>query len=182
MLKKSKIKSFPCLFVGSAALRPLLPPLLPPPFAPSFLAAPLNPNNFTGDASGQLHRSPLLSSLQRRCAVTNAPTPHLHLAPYLVLGRQSERIHNLAFHATALELVTDFKKSLNTVNSACDEVRNSGNLKEIMQLILNLGNLLNSGTARGDYVQHKNFTSEFTPYHSSAKGTHHIRHLWGYGL
>uniref|UniRef100_A0A803MI83 FH2 domain-containing protein n=1 Tax=Chenopodium quinoa TaxID=63459 RepID=A0A803MI83_CHEQI len=53
------------------------------------------------------------------------------------------------------EQVTYFKKSLNTVNSACDEVRNSGKLKEIMQLILNLGNLLNSGTARGSAVGFK---------------------------
>lgn len=51
--------------------------------------------------------------------------------------------------------VTEFKKNLNTVNSACEEVRNSGKLKEIMHLILNLGNLLNSGTARGSAVGFK---------------------------
>lgn len=51
--------------------------------------------------------------------------------------------------------VTDFKKSLNTVNSACEEVRFSEKLKEIMKLILDLGNLLNSGTARGSAVGFK---------------------------
>ncbi|PQQ20488.1 formin-like protein 20 [Prunus yedoensis var. nudiflora] len=39
--------------------------------------------------------------------------------------------------------VLEFKKSLNTVNSACEEVRNSGKLKEIMKSILFLGNTLN---------------------------------------
>lgn len=51
--------------------------------------------------------------------------------------------------------VTDFKKSLNTVHAACDEVRNSVKLKEIMKLILKLGNLLNQGTARGSAVGFK---------------------------
>lgn len=51
--------------------------------------------------------------------------------------------------------VTDFKKSLNTVNAACDEVRRSVKLKEIMKLILTLGNLLNQGTARGSAVGFK---------------------------
>ncbi|KAK4395930.1 Formin-like protein 20 [Sesamum angolense] len=44
--------------------------------------------------------------------------------------------------------VSDFKKSLNTVNSACEEVRRSLKLKEIMKKILYLGNTLNQGTAR----------------------------------
>ncbi|XP_021285673.1 formin-like protein 20 [Herrania umbratica] len=44
--------------------------------------------------------------------------------------------------------ISEFKKSLNTVNSACDEVRNSIKLKEIMKKILYLGNTLNQGTAR----------------------------------
>ncbi|KAE9602197.1 putative formin, FH2 domain-containing protein [Lupinus albus] len=48
--------------------------------------------------------------------------------------------------------VTEFKKSLNTVNSACEEVRNSVKLKEIMKKILVLGNTLNQGTARGSAV------------------------------
>ncbi|CAL0307194.1 unnamed protein product [Lupinus luteus] len=48
--------------------------------------------------------------------------------------------------------VTEFKKNLNTVNSACEEVRNSVKLKEIMKKILVLGNTLNQGTARGSAV------------------------------
>ncbi|KAL8141904.1 hypothetical protein V2J09_014936 [Rumex salicifolius] len=45
--------------------------------------------------------------------------------------------------------VMDFKKSLNLVYSACSEVRNSTKLKEVMRIILALGNTLNNGTARG---------------------------------
>ncbi|CAI9283995.1 unnamed protein product [Lactuca saligna] len=51
--------------------------------------------------------------------------------------------------------LTEFKKSLNTVNSACDEVRKSTKLKEIMKRILYLGNTLNQGTARGAAVGFK---------------------------
>ncbi|PIA62884.1 hypothetical protein AQUCO_00200716v1 [Aquilegia coerulea] len=48
--------------------------------------------------------------------------------------------------------VVDFRKSLNTVNSASDEVRNSIKVKEIMKRILFLGNTLNQGTARGSAI------------------------------
>nr|XP_007155281.1 hypothetical protein PHAVU_003G1878000g [Phaseolus vulgaris]ESW27275.1 hypothetical protein PHAVU_003G1878000g [Phaseolus vulgaris] len=51
--------------------------------------------------------------------------------------------------------LTEFKKSLNIVNSACEEVRNSAKLKEIMKKILYLGNTLNQGTARGSAVGFK---------------------------
>ncbi|XP_028067158.1 formin-like protein 18 [Camellia sinensis] len=51
--------------------------------------------------------------------------------------------------------ISDFKKSLNTVNSSCEEVRNSLELKEIMKKILFLGNTLNQGTARGSAVGFK---------------------------
>nr|KYP55785.1 Formin-like protein 20 [Cajanus cajan] len=51
--------------------------------------------------------------------------------------------------------ITEFKKSLKTVNSACEEVRNSFKLKEIMKKILYLGNTLNQGTARGSAVGFK---------------------------
>ncbi|XP_022921382.1 formin-like protein 20 [Cucurbita moschata] len=51
--------------------------------------------------------------------------------------------------------ISEFKKSLNTVNSACVEVRNSAKLKEIMKKILYLGNTLNQGTARGSAVGFK---------------------------
>ncbi|OVA13407.1 Tensin phosphatase [Macleaya cordata] len=48
--------------------------------------------------------------------------------------------------------ISDFRRSLNTVNSACEEVRNSIKLKEIMKKILYLGNTLNQGTARGSAI------------------------------
>ncbi|GFZ07721.1 actin binding protein [Actinidia rufa] len=51
--------------------------------------------------------------------------------------------------------ISEFKKSLNTVNSACEEVRNSMKLKEIMKKILYLGNTLNQGTARGSAIGFK---------------------------
>ncbi|XP_039069421.1 formin-like protein 20 isoform X2 [Hibiscus syriacus] len=51
--------------------------------------------------------------------------------------------------------ISEFKKSLNTVNSACNEVRNSLKLKEILKKILYLGNTLNQGTARGSAVGFK---------------------------
>ncbi|KAB2067872.1 hypothetical protein ES319_A09G258000v1 [Gossypium barbadense] len=53
------------------------------------------------------------------------------------------------------EQISEFKKSLNIVNSACEEVRNSRKLKEIMKKILCLGNTLNQGTARGSAVGFK---------------------------
>ncbi|KAI3686528.1 hypothetical protein L1987_80207 [Smallanthus sonchifolius] len=53
------------------------------------------------------------------------------------------------------EQLADLKKSLNVVNSACDEVRKSVRLKEIMKRILYLGNTLNQGTARGAAVGFK---------------------------
>ncbi|VFQ82125.1 unnamed protein product [Cuscuta campestris] len=51
--------------------------------------------------------------------------------------------------------VSDFRKSLSTVNSSCEEVRNSYKLKEVMWIILQLGNTLNQGTARGSAVGYK---------------------------
>ncbi|KAK4427883.1 Formin-like protein 20 [Sesamum alatum] len=51
--------------------------------------------------------------------------------------------------------VFDFRKSLNIVNSACEEVRHSSKLKEIMKKILYLGNTLNQGTARGAAIGFK---------------------------
>ncbi|XP_071694438.1 formin-like protein 20 [Rutidosis leptorrhynchoides] len=51
--------------------------------------------------------------------------------------------------------LAEFKKSLNIVNSACEEVRMSIKLKEVMKKILHLGNILNQGTARGAAVGFK---------------------------
>ncbi|KAK2981369.1 hypothetical protein RJ640_003329 [Escallonia rubra] len=57
---------------------------------------------------------------------------------------------------------SDFKKSLNTVNAACEEVRNSIKLKEIMKKILYLGNTLNQGTARGKDNHNQKSNTIFT--------------------
>ncbi|XP_071694437.1 formin-like protein 21b [Rutidosis leptorrhynchoides] len=51
--------------------------------------------------------------------------------------------------------LAEFKKSLNIINSACDEVRNSTKLREIVKKILHLGNILNQGTGRGPVVGFK---------------------------
>ncbi|KAL1553460.1 formin-like protein 20 isoform X2 [Salvia divinorum] len=51
--------------------------------------------------------------------------------------------------------LSDFKKSLDIVHSACEEVRNSTKLREILQKILVLGNTLNEGTAKGAAVGYK---------------------------
>ncbi|KAG2700317.1 hypothetical protein I3760_07G225400 [Carya illinoinensis] len=54
----------------------------------------------------------------------------------------------IQFHAQ----VSDLRNSLNVVNSASEEIRNSVKLKRIMQTILSLGNALNHGTARGSAI------------------------------
>jgi len=46
--------------------------------------------------------------------------------------------------------VADLRKSLNIIDSSCNEIRSSLKLKEIMKKILLLGNTLNQGTARGN--------------------------------
>ncbi|VFQ99316.1 unnamed protein product [Cuscuta campestris] len=53
--------------------------------------------------------------------------------------------------------VSDFRRSMTIVNSACEEyqVRSSMKLKVIMKTILDLGNTLNRGTARGAAVGFK---------------------------
>ncbi|XP_044471358.1 formin-like protein 13 [Mangifera indica] len=48
--------------------------------------------------------------------------------------------------------VSDLRSSLNVVNSASEQIRNSAKLRRIMQTILSLGNALNQGTARGSAV------------------------------
>ncbi|KAJ4883246.1 Formin-like protein [Raphanus sativus] len=51
--------------------------------------------------------------------------------------------------------ITDLKKSLKVVKSACKEIRSSQKLREIMKRILYLGNTLNKGTIRGSAVGFK---------------------------
>ncbi|CAH8256486.1 unnamed protein product [Arabidopsis lyrata] len=51
--------------------------------------------------------------------------------------------------------ITELNKGLNVVNSACKEVRTSEKLKEILKIILCLGNIMNQGTAKGSAVGFK---------------------------
>ncbi|KAK7301518.1 hypothetical protein RJT34_12384 [Clitoria ternatea] len=69
--------------------------------------------------------------------------------------RVESKLRVFSFKIQCGAQITEFKKSLNLVNSACDEVRNSLKLKEIMKKILYLGNTLNQGTARGAAVGFK---------------------------
>ncbi|XP_024637089.1 formin-like protein 20 isoform X2 [Medicago truncatula] len=62
--------------------------------------------------------------------------------------RVESKLRVFAFKIQFQAQVTEFRRSLNTVNSACEEVRKSDKLKDIMKKILFLGNTLNQGTAR----------------------------------
>ncbi|KAI3777531.1 hypothetical protein L1987_47331 [Smallanthus sonchifolius] len=71
------------------------------------------------------------------------------------VGRSSQNYTGDKEMLGKLEQLSEFKKSLNTANRACNEVRNSVRLKEIMKQILYLGNALNQGTVRGSAVGFK---------------------------
>ncbi|KAJ0885410.1 putative tensin phosphatase, C2 domain, formin, FH2 domain, protein-tyrosine phosphatase [Helianthus annuus] len=60
------------------------------------------------------------------------------------------RVFSFKLHFNAQ--VSDLRKSLNIVNSAVEQTRSSGKLKRVMQTILQLGNALNQGTARGSAI------------------------------
>ncbi|GJZ84345.1 formin-like protein 20 [Tanacetum coccineum] len=67
-------------------------------------------------------------------------------------------LFKIQFNTQLFFQLAEFKKSLNIVNAACDEVdtvRKSDKLKGIMKRILYLGNTLNQGTARGSAVGFK---------------------------
>ncbi|KAL9995482.1 putative formin, FH2 domain-containing protein [Helianthus debilis subsp. tardiflorus] len=65
--------------------------------------------------------------------------------------RMETKLNIFLFKIQFNSQLADFKKSLNLVHSACDEVvRKSVKLKEVMKRILYLGNTLNQGTARGN--------------------------------
>ncbi|KAI3673387.1 hypothetical protein L6452_39505 [Arctium lappa] len=69
--------------------------------------------------------------------------------------RMESKLNVFLFKIQFNAQLSEFKKSLNIVNSACNEVRTSVKLKEIMKRILYLGNTLNQGTARGSAVGFK---------------------------
>ncbi|KAF5807257.1 putative formin, FH2 domain-containing protein [Helianthus annuus] len=69
--------------------------------------------------------------------------------------RMESKLNALMFTFQFDSQLAELKNNLNTVNSACDEVRKSVKLKEIMKRILYLGNALNQGTARGAAIGFK---------------------------
>ncbi|KAL1566346.1 formin-like protein 20 isoform X1 [Salvia divinorum] len=69
--------------------------------------------------------------------------------------RVESKLRVFLFKIQFISQASDFTRSLKTVNSACDEVRRSFKLKEIMKKILYLGNTLNQGTARGSALGFK---------------------------
>ncbi|XP_031118029.1 formin-like protein 6 isoform X2 [Ipomoea triloba] len=66
--------------------------------------------------------------------------------------RVESKLRVFSFKIQFCSQVSDLRKSLNVVHSTADEVRNSINLKRVMQTILSLGNAMNHGTARGSAV------------------------------
>ncbi|KAL0888360.1 hypothetical protein Bca101_012343 [Brassica carinata] len=69
--------------------------------------------------------------------------------------RVESKLRVFSFKIQFSTQIAEFKKSLNAVISACDEIRTSQKLKEIIQRILYLGNIMNQGTARGSAVAFK---------------------------
>ncbi|KAJ4960374.1 hypothetical protein NE237_020284 [Protea cynaroides] len=69
--------------------------------------------------------------------------------------RMESKLRVFFFKIQFVSQTTDFRKHLNTVNLACNEVQNSVKLKEIMKMILYLGNTLNRGTTRGSAMGFK---------------------------
>ncbi|KAJ0963461.1 hypothetical protein J5N97_028583 [Dioscorea zingiberensis] len=66
--------------------------------------------------------------------------------------RMESKLRVFSFKIQFSAQISDVRKYLNIVNSACEEIRNSSKLKEVMKKILYLGNTLNQGTARGSAV------------------------------
>ncbi|KAJ0881351.1 putative tensin phosphatase, C2 domain, formin, FH2 domain, protein-tyrosine phosphatase [Helianthus annuus] len=66
--------------------------------------------------------------------------------------RTESKLRVFSFKLQFNAQVSDLRKSLNIVNSAVEQTRSSGKLKRVMQTILQLGNALNQGTARGSAI------------------------------
>ncbi|XP_050388074.1 formin-like protein 13 isoform X2 [Argentina anserina] len=71
------------------------------------------------------------------------------LLELMKVPRVESKLRVFSFKIQFSAQVSDLRKSLNVVNSAAEEIRNSVKLKRVMQTILSLGNALNQGTARG---------------------------------
>ncbi|XP_056174863.1 formin-like protein 18 isoform X2 [Syzygium oleosum] len=70
----------------------------------------------------------------------------------LKVPRVESKLRVFSFKIQFHSQVSDLSSSLNVVNAASEEIRNSVKLKRIMQTILSLGNALNQGTARGSAI------------------------------
>ncbi|KAK8993946.1 hypothetical protein V6N11_008158 [Hibiscus sabdariffa] len=79
----------------------------------------------------------------------------MYFLELMKVPRVESKLRVFSFKIQFGSQISEFRKSLNTVNSACNEVRNSLKLKEIMKKILYLGNTLNQGTARGSAIGFK---------------------------
>lgn len=66
--------------------------------------------------------------------------------------RVESKLRVFSFKIQFLQQVADLRKSLNTIDVACEQIRSSVKLKEVMKKILYLGNMINQGTARGSAV------------------------------
>jgi len=66
--------------------------------------------------------------------------------------RMESKLRVFSFKIQFGSQVADLRRSLNIIDSSCNEIRTSLKLKEIMKKILLLGNTLNQGTARGAAV------------------------------
>ncbi|XP_038712401.1 formin-like protein 13 [Tripterygium wilfordii] len=66
--------------------------------------------------------------------------------------RVESKLRVFSFKMQFHSQVRDLRNSLNIVNSAAEEIKNSAKLKRVMQTILSLGNALNQGTARGSAI------------------------------
>ncbi|KAF3567247.1 hypothetical protein DY000_02019510 [Brassica cretica] len=69
--------------------------------------------------------------------------------------RVESKLRVFSFKIQFQTQVTELRKSLNVVKSACEEIPSSQKLKGIMKRILYLGNTLNQGTVRGAAVGFK---------------------------
>nr|XP_043639555.1 formin-like protein 20 [Erigeron canadensis] len=78
-----------------------------------------------------------------------------HLLELMKVPRIESKMLVFLFKTGFSNQLAEFRKSLNIVNSTCDELRTSVKLKEIMKKILYMGNTLNQGTARGAAVGFK---------------------------
>ncbi|KAI3927401.1 hypothetical protein MKX01_027632 [Papaver californicum] len=69
--------------------------------------------------------------------------------------RMETKLRVFSFKIQFIAQILDLRKSLSTVNSACEEVRDSLKLKEVMKQVLYLGNAINQGTSRGSAIGFK---------------------------